>query len=247
MQRLSIVLGLLIVSVVVLTVAQGQQPSPGFEQVPVGAMIPFFGNELPDRRFVWADGKTTWPNEPWVPEQLRGDSVPDMSSVLMGGAIDVNDIGMKSNPTVIRIQAKDVSVTNAKVGKPTQQSTKRPLVQWEQADQNPRNRRYGPITDHRNIGDELTVYYGQPNLWRRDQASRTIAGTAKVRMGPDLYWNNGNEGPPVYAGGPAVKLSATPRETFVGSEVTGGVVTIDTAFTLPLPPHYRSRWIIRIR
>lgn len=62
------------------------------DRVPLGAMIPYFGTELP-KGYAWADGKSTWPREPWVPEHLRGQAVPNMSEQLVGGTNSENEVG----------------------------------------------------------------------------------------------------------------------------------------------------------
>lgn len=60
-----------------------------FQGLPLGAMIPFFGaGESAPKGFVWANGKAQWPNEDWVPKILRGQQVPNMDGVLIGGRSD---------------------------------------------------------------------------------------------------------------------------------------------------------------
>lgn len=63
-----------------------------FGVVPVGAMIPYFGNELP-KGYCWANGDSTWPDAAWVPEQLEKQSVPNMDGWLLGGTADPKSVG----------------------------------------------------------------------------------------------------------------------------------------------------------
>lgn len=58
-----------------------------------GMMIPHISVALPDG-LVWADGKTNWSNEKWLPEHLRSVPVPNMSEELIGGAREDRDVGM---------------------------------------------------------------------------------------------------------------------------------------------------------
>src|SRR5262245_45218593 len=55
--------------------------------VPLGGIIPYFGSgENPPEGYVWADGKTKWPKEPWVPAHLQNEPVPDLSGRTIRGA-----------------------------------------------------------------------------------------------------------------------------------------------------------------
>jgi hypothetical protein len=57
------------------------------DRVPLGAMIPYFGaGKKPPKGYVFADGQSEWPRADWVPERLRGRTVPVMSGELLGGA-----------------------------------------------------------------------------------------------------------------------------------------------------------------
>jgi len=58
----------------------------------LGMMVPYFGKELPPG-FVWADGKSKWPDSKWVPDHLRGKNVPDMSERVAGGAKNRSEVG----------------------------------------------------------------------------------------------------------------------------------------------------------
>ncbi|HEX3658226.1 MAG TPA: hypothetical protein VHV55_20730 [Pirellulales bacterium] len=77
-------------------------------EVPIGAMLPYFGQELPEQ-FVWADGRTNWPNEPWVPEKLRNTLVPDMNGWLIGGTGDQELLGRKFTGGHIEIEQKTIA------------------------------------------------------------------------------------------------------------------------------------------
>ena len=59
-----------------------------YDGVPVGTMLPYYGNTLP-RGYVWADGQAKWPlDAPWVPAELAGRAVPDMRGLVAAGVAD---------------------------------------------------------------------------------------------------------------------------------------------------------------
>jgi hypothetical protein len=67
----------------------------GNELVPIGAMLPYFGD--PDRKvlpdgFVLADGKSTWPHNDAIPRVLWDKPIPDMTGLVPIGA-DASDVG----------------------------------------------------------------------------------------------------------------------------------------------------------
>jgi hypothetical protein len=64
---------------------------------PRGAILPYFGDQLPGPNYVWADGTTPWPSDPWVPEPLRGVPVPDMSGYFLGGTSNLALVGRPWN------------------------------------------------------------------------------------------------------------------------------------------------------
>lgn len=61
---------------------------PSLPYIPIGGMIPFYGEQLPTPaagekpRWVWADGISEFPNEPGVPANLVGKRVP---AIVAGG------------------------------------------------------------------------------------------------------------------------------------------------------------------
>lgn len=66
------------------------QPAVEVHEVPLGTILPCFADSAHplSSGFVWADGKTNWPNESWVPSKLKGRPVPDLNgtgSFLRGG------------------------------------------------------------------------------------------------------------------------------------------------------------------
>lgn len=76
--------------------------------VPLGMMLPYFGAKLP-HGFVWADGKTNWPDEPWVADHLRGKPVPDMMNQLIGGAESAAEIGLVWDKGSINVPRKEIA------------------------------------------------------------------------------------------------------------------------------------------
>ena len=74
-----------------------------FGGIRLGMMIRFFGStgrfdkqgsELPPRGYVWADGKTLWPDAAWVPPHLRKKAlVPKMEGWFLSGCHEVADVG----------------------------------------------------------------------------------------------------------------------------------------------------------
>lgn len=79
-----------------------------YEGVPIGAMVPFFGAELP-KGYVWADGQVNFPNADWVPEHLRGGKVPDMREQLIGGTRDMLQVGMPFNRGKLAVKGTIIS------------------------------------------------------------------------------------------------------------------------------------------
>jgi uncharacterized membrane protein len=81
-------------------------------RVPLGTMLPYFAAALPkDGRWVWADGKKTWPDDAsWVPEGLKGKPVPDMTKgLLVGGSTPDVSVGEVWNKGVLTVPASNVS------------------------------------------------------------------------------------------------------------------------------------------
>ena len=95
--------------------------------VQVGMMIPYFGKELP-AGYVWADGKTEWPKEPWVPEHLmNGQLVPNMDNQLLGGTMDITQVASVWNQGKLTATVKGENFTipagDAKGGDITRQNS----------------------------------------------------------------------------------------------------------------------------
>ncbi len=75
------------------------------DYVPRGAMLCYFGagREAP-AGYVFADGATKWPEDAaWLPERLRGHSLPDMSGYLVGGTDDEAEVGLMWQQGVLEI------------------------------------------------------------------------------------------------------------------------------------------------
>ena len=79
--------------------------------VPLGTMLPFFAATLPKGdRWIWADGKSQWPNEAWVPKNLQGKPVPDLTKgLLVGGSTPDVSVGNVWNKGVIGMPELTVS------------------------------------------------------------------------------------------------------------------------------------------
>jgi hypothetical protein len=77
----------------------GLKPFAGFWP---GMMICQLSTVLPPG-FVWADGKSSWPDENWVPMHLRGKPLPNMSGTLVGGTTDETQIGLVWNQGKIQL------------------------------------------------------------------------------------------------------------------------------------------------
>jgi len=77
--------------------------------VRLGVMVPYFGGgDNPPDGYVWADGKTKWPNADWVPIHLRGKPVPNMDGWLLGGTNNLGLVGIQFTNGKIEIQEKSV-------------------------------------------------------------------------------------------------------------------------------------------
>ena len=88
-------------------------------RVPKGMLLPFFGDRLPEG-YVWADGKTAWPAEDWVPAHLRGQPVPDMRKAIVGGASDfaATEVGSTGGAGVVHMPKQSVPGSDFKVSAP---------------------------------------------------------------------------------------------------------------------------------
>jgi hypothetical protein len=75
-----------------------------YDGVPLGAMLPYFG-AVPPKGYVFADGSSTWPNEPWVAEHLRGKPVPDMRAKMASGALSTGEVGQVWDQGRIKVGA----------------------------------------------------------------------------------------------------------------------------------------------
>lgn len=89
-------------------------------RVPLGAMIPYFGTDLP-KGFVWADGMKEFPKADWVPEHLRGGAkVPDMREYLVGGAKDKDNVGLTYSRGEVSIAGTTISGSSFSLPAPTE-------------------------------------------------------------------------------------------------------------------------------
>lgn len=82
-----------------------------YHGVPVGTMLPFFGTTLPSG-FAWADGKSNFPDDPRVPEHLRGKPVPNMNTGLIPSGPSGQPgeyIGQVMGPGSVTVQATTAS------------------------------------------------------------------------------------------------------------------------------------------
>ena len=74
-----------------------EQPSsevPSYTGIHLGMMLPYFGSgKEPPQGYVWADGKTSWPDKDWVPKHLRGQAVPNMNGIMIGGTSTEEAVG----------------------------------------------------------------------------------------------------------------------------------------------------------
>lgn len=109
-----------------------------YDRVPLGTMLPYFGaSKDPPVGYVWADGKSNWPDEPWVAEHLRWADdpsvavelrgrpmpVPNMDGYVLAGG-DMTHVGERAEGGVIAVAgtvSKDsVAIITAPSGQPKQ-------------------------------------------------------------------------------------------------------------------------------
>jgi hypothetical protein len=107
----------------------GLKPFTGFWP---GMMVCQLSNVLPPG-FVWADGKSQWPDENWVPLHLRGKPVPDLSAMVIGSTTVESETGTiwdggsihipalretqssgETNPKLYAMEYKDLPKPNSK-------------------------------------------------------------------------------------------------------------------------------------
>ena len=90
-----------------------------FAGIQLGMSFCYFGDQAPDG-FVFADGKNNWPNEGWVPSQLRNTPIANLDNTVIGvtnqsgtagnvaagGSIP----GSSSNPSVVSTPSQGRSI-----------------------------------------------------------------------------------------------------------------------------------------
>jgi hypothetical protein len=114
------------------SVAPGGALGP-YEGVPLGAMISFFGSQLP-KGYVWADGQASWPNADWVPVHLRGAKVPDMREHFVGGAKDEAKVGGIFDKGQVTVQPFKIAGSSFAVPmKPARLAGDGFIFRWENA------------------------------------------------------------------------------------------------------------------
>lgn len=87
--------------------------------VPLGAVIPFFGNNLP-RGYRWCNGTSSdptnvYPKADWVPKHLVGQALPDMDKWLLGGTNDVTSVGLMWAEGKFSIEGNSFSLADEKL------------------------------------------------------------------------------------------------------------------------------------
>ena len=198
-----------------------------YDSVPLGTMLPYFGASVdPPKGYVFADGKTNWPDESWVPKhfrwpndasvavELRGKPkpVPDMENFMLAGG-NVNQVGHEH----LRGQADVSGTVKAATIKIDTRREKSP-------------------------GDLLIMRGG-------DSDNQDVYITSQVGKMP--LFADGNSGQPIfqlktrmYAIPGEVTAKATGNSPTKTIEIEGKAIldNIDSS-----PPHVKCRWIIRVR
>lgn len=214
---------------------------PDNPMVPLGGMIPYFGDKLPyadpltglSRFYVWADGKTNWPDEPWVPQALRKRPVPDMMSgeyFVSGGSPEScysNEPTFSKGPIFpgnvggLHKDAYDLTIDSQKLKYKPLSLLNRPFgVRSE-----PNDVWVGMLGWHPPLGNPNEKFYGQHYTF-------APAGSVDSGKGISMQWHRVNKSTIAITDG-AISGSVTiPALDFNRQQIN--------------PPHMCARWIIRI-
>jgi hypothetical protein len=92
----------------------------GYDGIPLGAMIPYFGVK-PPKGYRWCNGNdpkdypnkdNVYPHADWVPKHLVGMPLPDMREHLLGGARKVEDIGVVFDKGAVTVPSSTIQGSN---------------------------------------------------------------------------------------------------------------------------------------
>jgi hypothetical protein len=191
-----------------------------FGDIRLGMMLPFFGNELPEG-FVWADGKSKWPNEEWVPKEYRDSPVPNMQQMLVGGTTDFS-----ADPKTKDVTWKDGRLAIPASGLVPVKDTVNPSIKTT----DDRWGRFYPI------GGEVPDYDTFKGFPRSDRDKR-------------IRFSRPNGGDFAGVGGGFGMVPFPDSLPYHYSETTsiGGSASVQLNSPDQMPPHIRCRWIIRVK
>lgn len=201
--------------------------------VPLGTMLPYFGDgNEPPAGFVWANGKTNWPHESWVPVDLRGIPVPDMAKNLIGGCITPDQVGKRwmDGELKSKIKSEGENVDTFVNGQ---------MLSWLAAYPHPElgskynwdiQRTEPPSIVDTNPKVFTDRFSGQITHWMMDYKIRLINVTPPGKF-------PGNETIIPVKGGIIEIVN-----TRIPDSVTGKLDSYKSS-----PPFWQARWIIRIR
>ena len=188
--------------------------------VPRGTMLPFFGAVLPGNRWVFADGKSNWPNASWVPQDLQGTPVPNMEEGnLIGGAITEDENGdftLREVGTRYAEGSIDINLVNANITLNTTSTENEKQTTPPTKEQ----------AAHGSFGD-----FPSENFDNREFAIATSPDQPPFRF----------------------RIREPQRHGYKQQHLTIISAQLTTTEAVALedrknaPPHYRCRWIIRIR
>jgi len=203
--------------------------------IPKGMMLPYFSNNLPESGdYVWADGQTKWPEEPWVPEHLQGKPVPDMREQLVGGAKSPGDntVGLEWSGGMIPISASMVSGSNFKLQPAT------PVTQPVSGN----GARVLRLATVGMLGEPLALRGLVPN-------TELVLGRGMEKPGPGDNWGR-IPTVDLFFNAPSIDevryTDTRYPETLTGeAQINAQVVKLADASTNPR--HLRANWIIRVK
>ncbi len=199
--------------------------SPIYDGVPLGSFLPFMGGgDKPPTGYVFADGKSNWPDAPWVLEHLRGKPVPKMHSLFLVGSDDATQVGLPQTPGSAEfglgsVKLPSLSPSGASPGTYSYIQVKQPPT--------------AGTGNNRSKGERGNVPNIPPVIALKFNA-------AAMKYPED--WSS----PPDGNGIGVLTSTALPAPlNYASPDVSLGKVTVDaTALT---PGSYKCRWIIRVK
>jgi hypothetical protein len=229
-----------------------------YHGVPFGTMLPFFG-VAPPPGFVRADGKSFFPDDPRVPEHLRGKPVPNMTKgLILSGTSNAEGeyVGQERGAGTLALAEQQFAA-----------SADLPVGGWTLFDQ--LSKRHGDMFNDIAGADKSAagkVVHNHGYLITKDaRVFGGLSGEDKQHGVFEAPFNQPKvEFPKSSTPGAKPKVTPIPNKTWMlysflldtvllkGSKATGNVAVTAPARSVPVgtdarPPHVVCNWIIKVK